>query len=65
MGQDNAILPEEKLNNTIDCPIIPFSTVMDYIFTSLEPAASGRCFSPLKNMVMVLYDTDDFKNGFD
>jgi hypothetical protein len=38
----NSILPTEKPNNTIDCPVIPFRKVMDGIlFTFSEPDASG------------------------
>ena len=38
----NSILPTEKPNNTIDCPVIPFRKVMDGIlFTFSESDASG------------------------
>ncbi len=55
------ILPDEKPDNTIGCPIVPYRKVFDGIMFILRTGCQWKMYP--KNMVLVQRATEDFKNG--
>ena len=56
------ILPDEKLENTIGRPIVPYRIVLDGIMFVLRTGCSGKCYQ--ENMVPAPHVTEDFRNGY-
>ena len=55
------ILPDEKPENTIGRPIVPYRKVIDEIIYVLRTGVKGKCYP--KSMVLVLPVIEDFRNG--
>ena len=55
------ILPDEKQDNTICRPIVPYRKVIDGIMFVLRLDVNGKCY--LKSMVLVLHAIEGFRNG--
>ena len=56
------ILPDEKPENTIGRPIVPYRKVLDGIMFILRTGCQWKMLP--KNMVLVLHAIEDFKNGY-
>ncbi len=57
------ILPDEKPDNTIGRPIVPYRKVLDGILFVLRTGCQWKMFTQTKNMVLVQRATEDFRNG--
>jgi hypothetical protein len=62
MGYDQYLLIDEKPDNTIGRPIIPFIKVMDGIIYVLRKDVNGEMLP--REYVLVPHTIDDFKSGF-
>jgi transposase len=55
------ILPDEKPENTIGRPIVPYRKVLDGILFVLRTGCQWKMLP--KNMVLVLHVIEDIRNG--